>query len=106
MKKLFEIKSDCLGIVDRIKAIDGDYFIMRNLDTNKFELHHSGQKKGSYCLTLPFDCLDERSVFYVLKTRVQNSDEIFKEIDSYNQKLEKANIKNVLNNFKEKLYES
>lgn len=106
MKRAFEIESDCLDIVKRIKEIDKDYFVMFNLDNGKFELHHRGQLKKTYCLTLPYDTLDERSVLYVLKTRVQNSDKIFKEIDEANKRLEKARVREVFNALKEGLYDS
>ncbi len=106
MKKLFEIESDCLGILERLKAIDEDYFIVRNLDKNTFEVHNRKQPKNTYCLTIPYDVLDERTVSLVLKTRIQNSDEIFREIERENSKREKAVIKEVLNDFKEKLYDS
>lgn len=106
MKKLFEIESDCLGILERLKAIDKGYFIVRNLDKNTFEVHNRKQPKNTYCLTIPYDALDERTVSLVLKTRIQNSDEIFREIERENSKREKAVIKEVLNDFKEKLYDS
>ena len=110
MKKTFEIKSDCLDIVERIKAIDADYFVMFDLDAKKFQLHNRAQKRSTYCLTFPFDTLDERAVTHVLKTRVQNSDELFKRLEEENARLEKAKTKEVLNdfleNFEEKHYES
>ncbi len=106
MKKLLKISSDCLDIVKRIQSIDSDYFVMFNLDNNKFELHNKGQSRKTYCLTFPFDCLDERAYLYTLKTRVQNSDEIFAEIENYNQKRENAITRQVFDDFKERLYDS
>lgn len=106
MKKSFEIESDCLDIISRIKSIDSDYFVMFNPDKNKFELHNRSQVKNTYCLTFPFENLDERAYFHTLKTRVQNSDEIFKKIDEENKKLEEAQIKQVLKDFEEKIYDS
>jgi len=105
-KRSFEIESDCLDIVKRIKSIDKDYFVVFNLNDKKFELHHRSQKKKTYCLTFPYDVLDERAYLYTLKTRVQNSDEIFKEIDRMNLQWQKAQTKKVLNDFEEKLYDS
>ncbi len=106
MRKLFEIESDCLGIIERLKSIDKSYFVVRNLDKNTFELHSHDQPKKTYCLTIPYDTLDERTVTLALKTRVQNSDEIFRMIDEENSRREVAAAKEVLNNFKEKLYDS
>ena len=106
MKRSFEIKSDCLDIIKRIKSIDKHYFVLFNLDTQKFELHNHSQSRSTYCLTFPFEQLDERAYLHVLKTRVQNSDEIFKRMGEHNQKLFETTQKQVLNDFKEKLYDS
>lgn len=106
MKKLFKIESDCLDIIKRIKSIDKNYFVVFDLDLKQYQLHNSGQFHNSYCLTFPFDCLDERAYLHVLKTRVQNSDSLFEEIDRQNKLLEKKQINQVLNNFKERFYDS
>lgn len=105
MNKPFEIKSDCLDIVKRLRAIDRDYFVVRNPAKESFELHNRSQK-NSYCLTFPFDTLDERAINLTLKTRVQNADEIFQKIDKDNQKLKEKAVASVLNDFKERMYDS
>ena len=105
MKKSFEIESDCLDIIKRIKEIDKDYFVVKNLDRGVFELHSFGQGQSTFCLTLP-DVLDERAVDLVLKTRVQNFDELIAEAERQNEQLEKRQAKEVLDDFKEQLYDS
>lgn len=106
MKRSFEIESDCLDIIKRIKAVDEDYFVVFDLDKKKFELHNKSQGGNTYCLSFPFDSLDERAVTLVLKTRVQNSDALFEEMQRENEKQEKDNIKKIWNDFKETLYDS
>ena len=106
MKKSFEIESDCLGIVERMKSIDKDYFVLFDLDKQKFELDNHAQGKFTYCLTFPYEQLDERAYLLTLKTRVQNSDKLYKEMEEENRRLEKQKIKEVLNDFKEKMYDS
>lgn len=106
MKRSFEIESDCLDIIKRIKAVDEDYFVVFDLDKKKFELHNKSQGGNTYCLTFPFDSLDERAVTLVLKTRVQNSDALFEEMQRENEKQKKDNIKKIWNDFKETLYDS
>ncbi|MDE6583089.1 MAG: hypothetical protein K2K31_00345 [Clostridia bacterium] len=106
MKKLFKIESDCLDIVSRLKAIDKDYFVVFNEDSCKFEVHNSSQFQNTLCLILPFDVLDERTIDMVLKTRVQNADKLFQEMEEENKKLEKTQIKQILNDFEEKFYDS
>ena len=105
MKKTFEIYSDCLDIVKRIKAIDKDYFVMYNPDTSKFELHNKSQR-NSYCLAFPFDTLDDRAVAWTLKTRVQNADEIFKQMEKENERIRQKAVTDVLNKVKERVYDS
>lgn len=104
MKKSFEIESDCLEIVRRIKDIDEQYFVKFDPEKHKFELHHRAQR-NTYCLTFPFDQLDERAVSYVLKTRVQNSDEIFKSMEEENRKLRERQVKEILEDFKEGMHD-
>lgn len=106
MNRSFEIDSDCLDVVSRIKQIDKDYFVKFNLDTKQFELHNGEQFGSTYCLTFPFDTLDERCIDFTLKTRAVNCDELFAELDRENEQLEKRQVKEVLNDFEEKLYDS
>lgn len=105
-RRLFEVESDCLFIVQRLREIDESYFVMFNLDTKKFELHSHAQKKKTYCLTFPFETLDERALVLARKTRVENSDKIFEEMERQNKLLQEKAQRQILNNFKEKLYES
>ena len=106
MKRCFAVESDCLGIVERLKKIDRDYIILYNLDSNNYELHNKNQQGDSYCLTFPFETIDERMIDLTLKTRVENSDALFEELDKENSKLEKQIASTALNAFKESLYES
>ncbi len=101
MKKSFEIESDCLDIVRRIKAIDADYFVMFDTSSKRFQLHSRAQGASTYCLTFPYDTLDERAVCQVLKTRVQNSEQLFKELEEENAKNQRAATKKILNDFLE-----
>ena len=80
MKKSFEIYSDCLDIVKRLKEIDKDYFVVYNIERKTFELHNRAQERDTFCLTLPYDTLDERAIFLTKKTLSKKRDELFKEI--------------------------
>lgn len=106
MEKSFEIESDCLDIVKRIKSIDKNYFVKFNLESQKFELHNREQGNHTYCLTFPFKILDERAYLHVLKTQVKNSDALFEELDRQNKLIQDRQIKSVLNDFKERFYDS
>ena len=106
MQKSFEIDSDCLDIIKRIKSVDKDYFVVYNIDKKMFELHNRSQFGNTYCLTLAFDSLDERTFDLVLKTRANNFDALFEEMEKENKKLMERQTKEVLNDFEEKFYDS
>ena len=106
MKRLFEICDDCLGVIERLKQIDKDYVLMRNADRGVFELHNLAQRGNSYCLSFAYEQIDERMIVDVLKTRVENSDALFREMEAENRKNQERQIKQILNDFEEKIYDS
>ena len=81
------IEKDLFNISGRLKAIDINYFILFNYKMKRFEVHNRGNRGSSYCLSLPFDRLDSRAVDYVNKTRSENAERIFLEIEMDNEKL-------------------
>ena len=85
-----QIYNDVYNISKRIKDIDKNYYIVFNTSKHKFEVHNSNQNGSSYCLTIPYDELDERSLNYVLKTQSVNIDEILNEIENDNNLREGA----------------
>ena len=106
MKRLFEICDDCLGVIERLKQIDKDYVLMRNADRGVFELHNLAQMGNSYCLSFAYEQIDERMIVDVLRTRVENSDALFREMEAENRKNQERQIKQILNDFEEKIYDS
>ena len=97
------IDSDNLYIVERLKEIDESYYIIFNLDRKKFEVHSSSQKLGSYCFTIPYDRLDQRTIEYARKSRIERRDEIIKEMDKENEKRENRLYKDAVDQLKEVL---
>lgn len=77
MKKICH---DLFNICGRIKEIDKDYTIFRNLEKDRFEVHW----RGKFAFVIPFDSLDVRTLTYTKKTRRENADEIEREIDEGN----------------------
>ncbi len=102
---LFEILNDVFFINDRLKEIDENYKIYFNSKKNKFEIHNIGQVGDSYCLTVPFQYLDERTINFVKQTLAINSEKLFDEIDKNNQILKERSEKNILNFAKDKLFD-
>ena len=93
---------DVFNISKRIKEIDKDYYIVYNTSKAKFEIHNSSQIGGSYCLTLPYNSLDERTLKYVRKTSVANIDYVLNKIENDNNKIKSAEKTSAFNN----VYES
>lgn len=102
---LVEILNDLFFIGARLKEIDDDYKIFYNTKKQKFEIHCMGQIGGSYCLTVPYACLDARTIEFVRKTRVENREKLIDEIDRENLKNQEKNQKTILNEAKDKLFE-
>lgn len=83
------VKSNVFRIPERLKEIDRSYFVMYDTNTGRFEVHSTENKDGdTYCLTLPFDELDSRTIEHVRKTRVENAKKLWKEMKRNNERLE------------------
>ena len=83
-----EISQDMYNISKRIKNIDRNYYIVYNTSSGKFEVHSSNQMGNSYCLTVPYDCLDERTLNHVRKTQIANLFDILEQIENDNEQKE------------------
>lgn len=103
MKNQIVIEGDVLDILGRLKEIDDSYFIVFNLNRKKFEVHSSSQKGGTYAFTIPFDCLDDRTIDFARKTSIYRKDEVIKEIDRQNEKLQKDMLNDAVDHLKEVL---
>ncbi len=79
------VKDDLFHVAKRLRQIDSRYRVYFNRRLFRFEIH----VQGAMQIALPFDRLDERSVEYVRKTRVENLDALTKEIELDNAKIEK-----------------
>lgn len=103
---LIEIQNDIYFINSRLKEIDDNYQIYFNTKRNLFEIHNKGQIGDSYCLTIPYSLLDQRTIDLVKKTNIQNKEKILKEIEKNNEKIENNNKKRILNDFNDRLLEA
>ena len=98
----FKVKSDVFNISKRIKEIDRSYYIVFNTSSNNFEVHSESQLDNSYCLTLPFSELDERTLTLTRKTQSANIERILEEIELGNalreNELKRKAVSNVCEN--------
>ena len=90
------IDHDVYNISKRIKEIDKNYYIVFDTSRSKFEIHNSSQIGSSYCLTLPFNELDERVINHVYQTQSANIDIILEKIENENKLRESANKSSAL----------
>lgn len=97
MEKII-VKSDALGVIDRIKSWNNKYEVYYNIKNKKFMLYlfENEFKPSVYCLTYPFDCIDERMIEYTQKSEIQNRKKYIKEIEESNALLLKNEQKNIL----------
>lgn len=91
-----KIEEDVFGIVDRLKGIDDGYFVVFDTKKQSFEVHNEKQS-NTYCLTIPYDCLDSRTLQLVNMTNIQHIDNIVEDIDRNNMKVEENSLKDVKN---------
>ena len=103
---LVNIKTDTYFITERLKEIDNGYFVVFNTNSEKFEIHHKDQGLNTFCLSLPYDCLDERVVDLVEKTQIEHIEKLIAEIDKENERKEAQKNKEIINKLKENLNES
>ncbi len=91
------------NIANRIKDIDRDYYIVYNTDCARFEVHNSMQIGSTYCCSLPYNALDERTLNYVNDTRSINIENILDNIDRENERVENAEKSCVLYDFNQSI---
>ena len=98
---LIKIENDVFFISQRLREIDPSYQLFYNPSNSAYEVHTSSQAKNSYCFKVPFDAIDERTLFFAKKTRVENRDLIIKEIEQNNQQIYQSALKEQVNLLKE-----
>lgn len=106
MKDYILINDDNFDISSRLKEIDKSYYLVYSISRKCYEVHSNEQVQNSYCFTVPFDTLDERTILFALKTRSTNRDKLIEEIEENNRIVEQKNIKKQVNMLKEALYVS
>ncbi len=83
-----KIDDDVYAISRRLKYIDRDYFVLFDTISHHFEIHNHSQIDNTYCLTIPYNTLDMRTLEYVYRTRTTEIDNILFEIENDNKLIE------------------
>jgi hypothetical protein len=90
--KAREIKSDLYDIAKRLREIDSGYFLLFDYKKKRFEVHNKHQNGSSFCLALPFERLDERTLRLVRRTMASRKEQLFREMEEHNARLQKQEI--------------
>jgi hypothetical protein len=93
MPYLIYVESNVDHIPERLREIEPHYFVMFNPRQQKFEVHNTNQNHSTYCLTVPFDELDSRTLDEVRRTRIENGRKLMAEMEAHNLKLELDRLK-------------
>lgn len=80
-----EIKEDLFDIVKKIKSIDSNYKVFRNSKKKRFEIHYQKGLNLNLELVVPYNTLDMRTVNLLNKSKIENADLIFEEIEKSNR---------------------
>ena len=83
------VTSHVTDIPARLKAINPRWFVMLNARTQRFEIHDAAQPDGTLACALPFDALDARAIEYARRYHVSRLAETAREIDAFNENLER-----------------
>ena len=82
-----EIFLDIFEVVRKIKSIDNNYRVFRNLSKHRYEIYYNKGINLELELVIPYDELDYRTVNLLNKTKKENADILFKEIEENNDKI-------------------
>jgi len=71
-----------------VKELDDALFIMLNRRTQRFEIWREEWGRGILECVLPYDALDGRTVEHVRRHRVERMNELIREMEEHNRRLE------------------
>lgn len=83
------VTSHAMDIPVRLKELNGAFFVMFNVRTQKYEVHCADQPFETLACVLPFDQLDARAIRYVREHSARRLEEVAREIEEHNEKLVK-----------------
>lgn len=89
------LETSAYQIPERLYEYDPDLFVVFNIRSQKYEIHSLANKGNTHCVTVPWDQLDVRAIELFAKgdQRRRSFKEIIREIDEYNEKLERRHEK-------------
>lgn len=93
----FPVETNAFFIPERLKEIDPRLFVMFNRDTQKYEVHVTGQQGTTLGCELPFPDLDYRAIHHVREFSSSRIRIVASEIQKHNDRLEQTAIDGAFN---------
>lgn len=85
------VKDDLFGITKRLRSVGREYHLFFNNRFGRYEVHNRARPSfQTLCFISPFELLDERTLEYAYKTKVENFDELEKEFYLQNKQIEQS----------------
>lgn len=93
------IKDSVYEIPQRLKEYDKSFFVVFNKLSGKFEIHSTDNLFDTYCFTVPYDILDQRTIDIVMKndTNKKGAKDFIRELEEHDYKMEKKKDKELRN---------
>lgn len=91
-----KINEDTFDIVERIKEIDENYYVVYDTKNSRFEMHYEGIPQ-TFCFVIGEE-LDNRAIDKIYSTSVRFADNIIDEIDNNNKIIEDKNMQSIKSN--------
>lgn len=84
------IEDSVYEIPQRLKEYDDSFFVVFNNNNGRFEVHSTDNLFHTYCMTVPYEELDSRTINLVKANDTKNKGayEIEKELNAHNAKVE------------------
>ena len=96
---LIPVKNDLFDVASRLHEIDANYRLYINKLLNRFEVHNVAQRGNTLAVIVPYRQLDARTIDFVRKTRVENAQRLFAEMEKQNSRAESDAVSNALNRY-------
>lgn len=79
---MFEIFEDLFDIVKKIKSIDSNYKVFRNVKKHRFEIYYLNGLNLNLELVVPYEKLDYRTINKLNESKIENADALFSKLEN------------------------
>ena len=83
---LTPVKNDLFNICKRLRFINRDYRMFFNGKAQRYEVHN----QNGLCFVVPYGALDERTLDYAWRTRIENLDYLESQFEENNREIEQS----------------